>query len=159
MENDNHTIGFTGTRNGMTAQQKITVTSFLETLKQNESIPGIIGLHGDCVGADEDFHNICRILGFVVNQRPCTATSLRAHTDAVAIAEPIAPLERNQKIVDDCDALLACPPTFEELRRSGTWSTIRKGRIKAGIQVIIVYPDGQIAEDTYGVLGEPKCLN
>ena len=42
-------LGFTGTRNGMTAQQKNTVT---EIVKMKNPI---FVVHGDCEGADTDF--------------------------------------------------------------------------------------------------------
>ena len=52
-------------------------------------------------------------------------------------------LERNRKIVDNSDMLLAAPagPEAEHLR-SGTWSTIRYA-IKMGKRVFIILPDGE----------------
>lgn len=145
---DNATIGFTGTRSGMTDMQKEVVTRIIKGFLEELTLTG---LHGDCVGADEDFHNICRKADFKVLQRPCTFVNLRANTDAVAISEPTNPMARNQEIVNDCTFLLACPPTQEELQRSGTWATIRMGR-RAKKQVIIVYPDGSVVEDAPGPL-------
>ncbi len=144
-------VGFTGTREGMTDEQFARVQIFIEDLQKD--LP-LSGLHGDCVGADNDFHDICREAGMEVSKRPCRAPmELRANTDAKPIASPMAPMKRNQLIVDDCEFLLACPPTEEELKRSGTWATIRMGR-RSGKQVIIVYPDGTLVEDASGPIKE-----
>ena len=47
-------------------------------------------------------------------------------------------LVRNQDIVNSCDVLFATPKDDEEVLRSGTWATIRRGK-KAGKKVIVVY--------------------
>jgi hypothetical protein len=48
-------IGFTGTRNGMTSQQKKVITRFeIFTTKVLEAH------HGDCPGSDADFHYFIR---------------------------------------------------------------------------------------------------
>jgi len=54
--NNKHNIynyGFTGTKNGMTDKQKKTLKKILETSGNN-----FIMHHGDCIGADEEAHNI-----------------------------------------------------------------------------------------------------
>ena len=139
-------LGFTGTREGMTPEQKKTVKMFVENLKQSFTV---LGLHGDCVGADVDFHGICRELGLSVFQRPGNIPVYRARTDAAELDLPTDPMIRNAKIVDQAGVLLACPVGEEEEARSGTWATIRMGR-KAKKQVIIIYPDGSLIEDCYG---------
>ena len=48
-----HTIGFTGTRRGMTQRQIERVT---ELIAKHE--PKVVR-HGDCIGADAQFHEIC----------------------------------------------------------------------------------------------------
>lgn len=133
-------IGFTGTRNGMTDEQKAEVTSFLSRTFLDE--PWAKGLHGDCIGADADFDAICKELGMEVNIRPCTHKS-RAHCDSPALAEPKAPLDRNKDIVNDAHIMVACPPTEHELLRSGTWSTIRYAR-KKNKTLVVVYPSGKV---------------
>jgi len=148
-------IGFTGTRNGMTDEQRESVVDLVQNLKHSLStMASIVGLHGDCVGADADFHDICRAEELDVHQRPCTFKNMRARTDAMEIAKPMTAMVRNQLIVDDCVVLVACPPTVKELKRSGTWATIRMGR-KANKQVVIIYPDGTLVEDCAGPLDEP----
>lgn len=153
---DNVIIGFTGTRSGMTDKQKYVVELLLTRIGGMESTKNPVGLHGDCIGADADFHNICRKLGMKVNQRPCTFENLRAHTDATEISEPTNPMARNRQIVADCSVLVACPPNDTELKRSGTWATIRMGRKLGDIkQVVIIYPDGNMVMDCHGLAGAP----
>ena len=100
-------------------------------------------MHGDCVGADEQFDKLCKKLGIRTVCRPCTFTNMRAFCTE-AIAEPTNPMARNRAIVADCHYLLACPPTAQEIKRgSGTWATIRYGR-KANKSTKIIYPDGSL---------------
>ena len=132
-------IGFTGTRNDLTEVQLRNIIAGLMELGE-----GWEGLHGDCVGADDVFDKCCKELGIVTKCRPCTFTNMRAYATE-AIAEPVRPMERNRQIVADCDHLFACPPTEEEVKRSGTWATIRFGR-KANKPVTIFYPSGKIEQ-------------
>ena len=44
-------IGFTGSRKGMTGEQAAVVMRLLLSATE--------GHHGDCVGADEQFHEMC----------------------------------------------------------------------------------------------------
>lgn len=138
-------IGFTGTREGMTHQQITAVIRLLMRVHSRTLLTDpATALHGDCIGADADFDSICRGLGIKTKCRPCNLKNFRANTGSEAVAEPEDPLVRNAKIVADSDMLIACPFEFEEMRRSGTWATIRQG-MTAGISVHKVFPDGSIA--------------
>lgn len=133
-------VGFTGTQKGMTVVQYKRVNTRLRELMQ----PGDnIAVHGSCIGADEQFGRLAGQHGYLISIRPghdgngnmpkkaiCTY-------DEIYAAEPY--LKRNQKIVDDCDILLATPYTSEEERRSGTWSTVRYAQ-QIGKRVEIIYP-------------------
>ncbi len=131
-------IGFTGTRNGMTPAQRERVHSLLWEWKDASA------LHGDCVGADADFHRLAVYLDMPTLCRPCTFTSMRANTGAREIAEPTNPMARNREIAKQCDVLIGCPPNGVELKKgSGTWATIRYG-VKYGKPVHVVYPDGTV---------------
>ena len=59
--------------------------------------------------------------------------------DIGEIRTPKPYLERNQDIADETGILLACPSGFKEVLRSGTWATIRRGKI-----VAIIFPDGSV---------------
>lgn len=121
----NYVIGFTGTREGMTESQKKAVHSaLLYAISQGPTI----AIHGDCIGADAQFDEICQSLHIETFCRPCTLMNYRANTSATILAEAEHPLTRNKKIVDGCSLLLATPQTAHEELRSGTWSTIRYAR-------------------------------
>lgn len=136
-------VGFTGTSRGMTEAQKVTVKEALQLILGLFSVSAV---HGDCVGADDDFDAICEELGVERGIRPCTYENMRARCDGrrgvKALADPVAPMQRNRDIVADADVLIATPPNDVPIKRgSGTWATIGFGKRK-GIEVIVVLPDG-----------------
>lgn len=137
-------VGFTGTRNGMTDAQKNTVQLRLIELSANPA--EIEAHHGDCIGADADFHAICRELGVgkIVAHPGHVSRELRAFTDADEVRDPKPPLDRNSDIVFECLVMIATPTESVEQQRSGTWSTIRKAR-RSARRLTVVYPDGRIA--------------
>lgn len=131
-------IGFTGTRYGMTPRQRETLKLYLKRNPIQTSYH-----HGDCIGSDEEFHNILELLGHKLNIiiHPPKNDSKRAFCKGGIILEPKPYLERNKDIVDESDILLATPAENNEQIRSGTWSTIRYGH-KRKKQVFIIYPNG-----------------
>ena len=88
-----------------------------------------LALHGGCLGADADFHNICDELEIPIQIYPGhSATDPKdLSMQAYLLASVIHPSEdyfaRNRKIVEKCDHLLACP--FSNNGRGGTWYTIK----------------------------------
>jgi hypothetical protein len=137
-------IGFTGTKKGMTDIQKDRVGGIL----QYHMPPEV--RHGDCVGADKQFHEIVRRLcpGAKIVVHPPEFLMYRAFCkgDVILPAKPY--LRRDDDIVGACEFLIATPKEGFEVLRSGTWATIRRAR-KKGKHVTIIYPDG-----TYGVFAE-----
>lgn len=125
-------FGFTGTRKGMSAEQKRVVDRMLEGVE--------VGIHGDCIGADADFHEIAMKRDLTVHLLPCTLSQQRAYCSGHSVAQPRPPLERNRAIVDSSEVVIACPKGAEE-SRSGTWATIRYAK-KVGKSLYIVWPDG-----------------
>jgi hypothetical protein len=141
-------LGFTGTRNGMTAEQKASVAAIIDEYDQahresDESLPDVSAVHGDCIGADEDFNTICNGRDINTMCRPCTFENMRANcTDAMS--EPKPPMQRNRDIVAQADRMIACPPNFDRIKKgSGTWATIGFAE-KANKPLAIVYPDGRV---------------
>lgn len=141
-------IGFTGTRNGMTPEQRSYVGAYLTGAMARHRL-NVRAVHGDCVGADNDFDELCIRLSVPRGIRPCTAPAhlrARCHTKpnpAKVLTEPKRPMARNRDIVADADVLLACPPNTKPIKSgSGTWATIGFGK-RAGIEVRIVYPSGE----------------
>lgn len=132
-------IGFTGNRHGITDNQKEEIIKILD--KYNN----LIVSHGDCVGSDTDFHNICvnyknihpkKNIKIVIY--PPNYPKFRAFNKGDLIMNEKPYLERNLDIVKNSSILIACPidKNKEELR-SGTWSTIRKAR-KHNLEIYIL---------------------
>ena len=128
-------VGFTGTRTGMNDKQKHLVKIFLKMHRPSRVV------HGDCIGADSDFHNICLELKIPIDIRPSNL-STRAWRHATGVLYlPKNPLERNRDIVDQSDEMFACPKEINEVLRSGTWSAIRYAR-RINKRLYIFYQDG-----------------
>lgn len=134
-------IGMTGSRDGMTDEAKSWLNSYIKSTNNIENVH-----HGDCVGADTDFHNIALEHGLSIHIHPPKYSSNREfNKDYDKIYGEKDYLKRNRDIVNDTDLLLGFPNGYTNVLRSGTWSTIRYAK-KVGKHVIIVYPDGSTNE-------------
>lgn len=139
-------VSFTGTRNGMTAAQNATVRALLSSWKPAEAH------HGDCVGADDEFANLCAELGvpWIVAHPGESAkggeNNLRAFNkfsnEVMSVRTHFA---RNRELVrvlrDPGDILLATPFQSERQTQGGTWYTVDYG-VKQAKRVVVVWPDG-----------------
>jgi hypothetical protein len=133
-------VGFTGSRKGMTNPQKAKVRELMMLLLPDESH------HGDATGSDMQFHEIARgVHRSKIVVHPSDATQFRAYCKADETREPLPPLTRNKKIVQSVDVLIATPDDLKEKLRSGTWSTVRAAR-NIGLEVLVVSPNGQLIE-------------
>lgn len=120
------TVGFTGTRSGMSDKQKKEVIDYLCDIADFNSIDAV--LHGGCIGADQDFHEICG--GDVIREvypgysaKDKDSLVYRGtFEDASIVHEPQTHFKRNRDIVDRCDILIATP--YNNVKRGGTWYTI-----------------------------------
>ena len=136
-------VGFTGTRNGMTAPQLDSVRRLITEY----IIVGPACWHdGDCIGADDEAHEIAEVLGYYTIGHPPASPAFQARNKFDEMREPKAYLDRDQDIVDECDVLIAAPKQVQETQRSGTWATIRRARTK-GIKRYIVFPSGFVKEE------------
>ena len=138
------TVGFTGTRRGMTPQQKVAVEQILRKVKPSWTV------HGDCVGADTDYHNIAETLRkafnydyFRIRIRPCDHESRAWSQNYDEMCAVKKPLLRNKDIVLDAGLLIAAPLQGTEIRRSGTWHTVRFAK-SVSLPIAIVWPNGLI---------------
>ncbi|MBA7517324.1 hypothetical protein ES705_09377 [subsurface metagenome] len=129
-------VGFTGTQSGMTEQQKTELTRSILLLCPSEFH------HGDCIGADEEAHEIANRLSLPIYIHPPKISTKRAFTNGYISYPPKPYLKRNHDIVDSVYILIACPKGKEVLR-SGTWATIRYAILRK-IRTIIIYPNGII---------------
>ena len=127
-------IGFTGTRDGLTYEQRERLIKFMKD-KGYFARRNIIFIHGGCVGADERFHSI--VMDYKKDDakvfvRYGHASDGTGYYQMPGDRDPSVTnfaskpyLWRNRDIVADCDLLIACPGEEQEKQRSGTWSTIR----------------------------------
>jgi hypothetical protein len=128
-------IGFTGTRQGMTAGQERVLRSLLT------SHTGAVLHHGDCIGADAQAHDVAVSLGLDVVIHPPLVETQRAWKKALHVRKPRPYLERNKDIVRETEMVIATPAEAFEQLRSGTWSTVRFAR-KQGRAIWIIQPEG-----------------
>jgi len=163
-------VGFSGTQSGMSWNQKANLVQFLRMHKC------ITFAHGDCSGADAEAHKIVEkyFEALLANDEHCEPKIVvhpavnpvkRAYTlgrkneflvggyiqDGIIYEQtsPAKYLDRNKRIVDTTDILLAFPKEQEMTLRSGTWATIRYAWSqvsRTGKKVIVVPPQGRIIE-------------
>jgi len=126
-------IGFTGTQEGMSQHQK---EQFV--LKMLELSPTEFH-HGDCIGADDEAHDIVR--EFFPNVKiiihPPIADSKRAYKRGDEYKLPESYLVRNHNMVDAVEYLIGTPKQNAEILRSGTWATIRYARKTGKLHKVI----------------------
>jgi len=147
-------VGFSGSRHGMTVAQEARVSQLLGTRC------GLDGpaeaRHGDCVGSDEQFHDLALAFGYPVVVHPptdpkhrawCSGAGRRCSTagENVTILEPQPYLARNRAIVNVSGLVIAAPAETVEPRSTrgqGTWSTIRY-TLRQGVPIVVVGPNGE----------------
>jgi len=136
-------VGFTGTQQGLTHKQSKALDEVLLA-----GYPITEFHHGDCIGADKEAcDKIASAYGHEnIVCHPPTNISKRAYVRSGHYRDAKAYLDRNHDIVDETGILIGCPKESQEVLRSGTWATIRYA-MKTGKLVIIVYPDGSLADD------------
>lgn len=129
-------IGFTGTRNAITEFQ---YTKLYEAIKELHETVGIeMAHHGDCVGADATFHDICEELGIPITIHPPVDDKLRAWKKSEHMPEEKTYFARNRAIVEESDQMFGVPYTMVETK-GGTWYTINYSK-KKEVPVRIIFP-------------------
>lgn len=131
-------VGFTGTRLGMTGAQIEQVDQLLLDDMMTDCAH-----HGDCIGADDQFHNLAKLNNLKTHGHPPLNLSKRAFCEFDTSEEEKEYLDRDRDIVDAVDWMIACPGGFKEELKSGTWYTIRYAR-KVNRPGWIVWPDGKV---------------
>ncbi len=128
--------GFTGTRYGLTEVQQEVLHDYLHV-----ALPAEFH-HGDGGEGDAMAVTIAQGLGIPTFAHPGLMAKWRAHTINNAVTYlPKPELERDRDIAIICDVLFACPQGFTEVKRSGTWTTMRYATAEKK-RVITIYPDG-----------------
>lgn len=129
-------LGFTGTRLGMTREQRDRCWGAVRDLHPEELH------HGDACGADAEMHQLARELVIRVVVHPPINDSQRAYCNGDELRDALPYMARNRSIVDETDLLLAIPHgPAADAPRSGTWRTIRYAE-RRGKPVLIIHPDG-----------------
>lgn len=143
-------IGFTGTRHGMSAEQKEVLIAMLIPEAVEPSAERHQLHHGDCIGADYEAAGIAYYNGFRVICHPPIDTTHRAYFGINAEdRKPKTHFARNRDIVDETDLLIACPQYMDPITKAtkgGTAYTVNYAR-KCGKPVWIVRPDGSVEKE------------
>lgn len=133
-------LGFTGTRNGMTDFQAAVFEGLLSDLEAFR--------HGSCQGADIQAARIVRktfLCPIKIIAMPGPDDD--PYREKSGVDDETLPgkthFARNRDLVDASDEIYATPATMTEQRLGGTWYTIRYA-VKTGKRVTIIWPDGSI---------------
>lgn len=137
-------VGFTGTKEGLTAIQRSSLFRVCKALQATCSLPMNLH-HGDCVGADSEMHDVAEELGWRITIHPPILSKHQAFREGHESKIPKAYLSRNEDIVNDSEVMIACPKNMFEERRSGTWHAIRYAKKKSRL-IYYVWPDGQVTK-------------
>lgn len=144
-------MGITASRHGMTAPQGKALRALIEKFKPREFH------HGDCVGGDEDGHEIYDNWrrstsaltldeAHVIHVHPPDDDKLRARVklrEGDVLHEEKPYHARNHDIVNVSTIMVGLPYTAEEEVKSGTWATIRYAK-KHGMKPYVIRPDGSV---------------
>ena len=131
-------IGFTGTRHGMTDEQKIEFEKLIKAKDFKEFH------HGMCAGSDEIAHHLIEEDKEDVNiiGHPPTWSGSVAQLSCHNVMAEDTYHRRNKDIVDSTDFLIATPDAKERVG-SGTWKTVRYAR-KKGKRIYIIHKNGRV---------------
>lgn len=131
----------TGNRDGIS---KKAMRKFRKLMDNSQNIEE--GHHGDCMGADTDFHHELVERGIKIVIHPPDIDTYRSFNKGTETRKPKYYIDRNHDIVDETDILIGFPLTEQEQLRSGTWATIRYAR-KMKKRIYIIYPNGKVKQE------------
>jgi hypothetical protein len=143
------TIAVTATRDGLTTEQAQKFRAYVAAIAKKvatEEIPMRSCLrlvHGNCDGGDLELALIAYRLGVEVEAYPSdlpgAGRRIFYYNHATAVPRP--PLERNERLVEMGNVVLAFPKNFHEELRSGTWHAIRAAKRRRR-PLSIIWPNG-----------------
>ena len=145
-------LGFSGTRHFASDPQLSTVRELVIALR---FWAPLVAHHGLCVGADEQFHGVCRepdILAEVIGHPgpDWPDGEFCAYTICGRTLDPLPHMKRNAAIVAASHIMIAAPFENTPQPRGGTWATIgmarkalRAGKLRA---LYVVGREGQLLE-------------
>jgi len=139
----------TGNQHGMSSKQIEVGRNLLSGLQRQFKV---VAHHGDCIGSDDHFDQICVELGIHRIIHPPDRVSKRAFCqrrspETCQVLDEKPYLDRNRDIVRAANTMYGFPRELSEpvQTRSGTWYTIRQAR-KTQTLCHIIYPDGRILD-------------
>ena len=143
-------VGFTGTRRGMSLEQKTVVGNILCRIRDQNKTQTLH--HGCCVGADVEAHMIAYDMGFKIHLHPPLDTSyecddLKILSQAFEVDPPYSYSGRNQRIVLRSNLVIATPLSLNG--KGGTWNCLGHADDINKPRIIII-PDGRTIN--YGVV-------
>jgi hypothetical protein len=144
-------IGFAGTRQGMTPPQQSAVAAIVQRVADGD---GFVARHGDCIGADAEFHDLCRMLPrslIVVHPGPLDDLPNQAGRIGDERREPLPHMRRNKNIVMASTMMIAAPFEVAQQEYGGTWRTIEMAR-KAKRPLAIAWRDGTVTNERWELL-------
>ena len=127
----------------MTPEQKTRITDLISLSEY------VWAAHGDCLGADADFHDIAVELGLSTHVFTPIKEDLRAFKTADRTTGPDSYFARNRAVVAWSDGMLACPPCKPLPGSGGTDYTVNYA-IKMEEPIIVVWPDGSMSSSSQG---------
>lgn len=113
-------IGFTGHRNKLCNEQSL--------LRIEERFPGATWVHGGADGFDTQVHEVGLRLGKVVGE-----TLLVIRPDYKRYHYSVAPLIRNQEIVDIAELMVAC---YDGRKKGGTYQCIGYAKNRKPVEYV-----------------------
>ena len=149
-------VGFTGTQRGLAPSQRKTLAALVAAWPA-----GCEAHHGDCIGADAQFHTIVTSAGWSTVGHPPIDPKKRANCLFTMSRDPCEYRVRNEAIVVESEIMIATPGQSTEQLRSGTWMTVRlarrhqkaRRREDGWLPLYVIYPDGSlVVEDGLDVL-------
>jgi hypothetical protein len=135
-------FGFTGTRDGMTQEQRKALHEILYfTATGNDEFH-----HGDCIGADAEAHDMAREFAFYIVVHPPVNGTYRAYKQGDLVLPPRPYLVRNREIVRAATLVVGAPKEASG-SKGGTWYTLWYAQQhRQPKPVRIIAPDGTITE-------------
>lgn len=128
----------------------------LDVLDEDIGLHGFTAHHGLCVGADSQFHGLCReprggpvtIVGHPGPDWP--DGELCAWLACDHMESPLKNMQRNRAIVDSSNFMIAAPQFNDPQLRGGTWATIRMAlralRSQRLVALYVVGRDGKLLD-------------
>lgn len=144
-------VGFTGTRKGMTEAQ---LRAFQITIQALDTPDLVItqAHHGDCVGADAQFHDFMKNVRKVeTHGHPPLNKVHRAFCDVDTEYTAREYNTRNRAIVHASTVMIGCPDTETWRLHSGTWTTINYAK-RMKKPLMIIFPSGVFVRENGLVL-------